>query len=224
MINNCSILIADSHNLFRVGLKEIINKNERYFVIGEASDGDELISKCLKLKPDIVVSDLWMDKIDGISAILKSRLKIPHLKSIIVSKEFSKFNMYMAYKAGVNAMLDKDSDEGELMFALNNVLKNCIYFSGVKNEDELKSYAKELEPPKSEKEKFNYRFTNKEKEILQCLEKGMSSEQIAEKMFVGKRTIDFYRAKLIQKLNLSSTNELIAFAVKYKMFIKYKDF
>ena len=221
---NNSILIADSHNLFRIGLKEIINKNQNYFVIGEAADGNELISKCIKLKPDVVISDLWIDKTDGISAILKSKIKIPSLKSIIVSKEISKFNMYMVYKSGIDGMLDKDSNEGELMFALNNVLKNNIYFSGIKNEDELKSYAKEIEPPRPEKEKFKYRFTKKEKEILIYLETGMSSEQIAEKMFVGKRTVDFYRAKLIQKLNFKSSNELIAFAVKYKLYLKYNDF
>lgn len=224
MTNNISILLVDDHNLFRAGLKEIIKKESKYFVIGEASDGNELIEKCIKLKPDVVISDLLIPKIDGISAILKSKNKIPTLRSIIVSMDYNKFNIHKAWKAGINGMLGKDCDEGEFMLALSDVANNGLYFSGIKDESELNEISEQLEPPKSEKENFNISFTNKEKELLDYLEKGMASEQIADEMCIGKRTVDFYRAKLIQKLNFKTTNELIAFAVKYKIYNKYRDF
>jgi len=223
MGENISILIADDHKLFRAGLREIIKKDAKYFVVGEASDGTELITKCRKLNPDIVISDLVMPKIDGISAINKLKKENPDLRAIIVSVEYNKAMAYKAWKAGVDGMLGKDCDEGEFMFALSNITNNKIYFSGIKKEEIIKVGANH-KSERSENEKFNVPFTNKEKEVLKLLEKGMSSEQIADVMCVGKRTIDFYRAKLIQKLNFKNPNELVAFAVKYCIYHKYRDF
>lgn len=223
MIENISILIADDHNLFRAGLREILKKETRYFVVGEASDGDELVEKCNKLNPDIIISDLLMPRLDGLTAIRKLKQINPGLKTIIVSMEYNKATAYKAWKAGVNGMLGKDCDEGEFMYALSNIMNNKIYFSGIRDE-EIMNLKIELEPGKTENERFNMSFTNKEKEVLKLLEKGMASEQIADTMCVGKRTIDFYRAKLIQKLNFKNSNELVAFAVKYCIYHKYRNF
>lgn len=224
MTESISIFIADDHNLFRAGLREIIKKEAKYFIVGEASNGNELIEKCKKLNPDVVISDLIMPEVDGISAISQLKSENPEMKSIIVSIEYNKATVYRAWKAGVNAMLGKDCDEGEFMYALSNVIKDEIYFSGIRNEEEITNLKTDLQPLRSENEKFNTYFTNKEKEILEHLEKGMSSEQIAEIMCIGKRTVDFYRAKLIQKLNFKNSNELVAFAVKYSIYHKYRNF
>lgn len=223
MRENISILIADDHNLFRAGLREILKKETRYFVVGEASDGDELVEKCNKLNPDIIISDLVMPRLDGLTAIRRLKQINPGLKTIIVSMEYNKATAYKAWKAGVDGMLGKDCDEGEFMYALSNITEDKIYFSGIKDK-EIVNLKIELEPERNENERFNMLFTNKEKEVLKLLETGMSSEQIADTMCVGKRTVDFYRAKLIQKLNFKNSNELVAFAVKYCIYHKYRNF
>lgn len=224
MTESISVLIADDHNLFRAGLKELLNKKSEYFVVGEASRGDELIEKYNKLKPDLVISDLRMPQVDGLSALIQLKDVFPSMKSIIVSMEYNKSTLYKVWKAGINGMLGKDCDEGELFLALNYIRENRIYFSGIRDEEDLQKIANNIKTKDLGEFDFNTSLTKKEIEILYLIEKGWASEQIADEMCIGKRTVDFYRSKLIQKLNLRNSNELIAYAVKYFIYQKNRDF
>lgn len=207
-MNKIKTVIVDDHNLFRNGLKFILNQFENIEVVGEASNGKEFLILLENITlPDIVLLDINMPILNGIEAAKISLQKYPKLKIIVLSMygESEYYNTMIDIE--VNGFILKDCDNKELKEAIERVHAGGTYFS----QEILISLIKE----KKSNEKIN--LTKREKEILELICKGYSNNEIAEKLFISQRTVERHRANLLEKTNSKNSISLVVFALKNKL-------
>lgn len=216
MINKKTVIIAEDHTLVRKGVMELFEKNNEFIIVAEAANGDELIKKYFDYFPDIIISDINMPVKNGLLAAKLIRKKDPNAKILFLSMYDDKKHIYKALKAGAMGLINKNIDEGILYLALRKIINGETFFPSYQSKYELAKLVDEVEKEKDFSIEDDIIFSDREKEVLNYLTLGLKSEEIASKLFISKRTVDLYRSRLIQKLNLKSSIELITFANQYK--------
>jgi DNA-binding NarL/FixJ family response regulator len=204
-----SVLIVDDHNLFRKGLRLILNEMENIEVIGEAVDGIEFLNFLEKSLPDIVLIDINMPKLDGISATKKAIELYPDLKIIALSSYDNYENYQMMIDAGVIGFIIKNSDLIELRTGIQKAINGESYFS----QQLLQNVAISIHTIKNKKE-VDLNISERELEVLRYICKGMTNIEIGEKLFVHQRTVERHRANLLEKTNSKNSISLVLFAIK----------
>jgi DNA-binding NarL/FixJ family response regulator len=190
------------------------------FIVGEADNGAEMITKYEELKPDLVISDIEMLPLNGIEALKQLKLKYPDIKVLFVSiyvgiPEY----IYLIIKAGGLGLLGKSSARGELLYAINEAMEGRQYFGPNFNNEQIAAIMdKYNHPPK----KFNIDPskipTDIEDKILLLIGEGLTSNEIADKLSRSRRTIDTHRQDIMEKFGLENVNKLIVFAAKYLVY------
>ena len=221
--NNIKILIADDHELFRKGIISLLLGEADIEIIGEANNGKDLIYKYLKLKPDLVISDISMPELSGLEAVSTIYESHPDLKVIFLSMYAGEDYIYHCLQAGGLGLINKDIPKEELLKAIHTVIKGDKYFGKDYTDENIQeivsNYAKQLDT----KEFIpNQELTDKEVEILLLIAEGLSSNDMADKLFITKRTVDTHRTHIMQKLGLNSTPQLFKYATNYSEWIKRK--
>jgi two-component system response regulator NreC len=213
--NRIRILVADDHTLFRSGIINLMSDEKDIFVVGEAETGEELINKYIALKPDIVLADISMPGINGIDALKKLKESDPSVKFLFLSMHDDEEYISYCYKAGGMGLISKKVLKGELLFAIRTINEGKKYFGANVTEEKLKEILFKEKVKGAFNNSDDNLLTPREKEILKMISDGYTSSEIAEKLFLSKRTIDTHRTHLIQKLNLKSLPELIKYAINY---------
>jgi len=206
------VLLVDDHKLFRKGLRMLVDALELFEVSGEASNGHEFLELLDQSQPDIVVLDIAMPEMDGIEAARLALLKYPDLKIITISMFGDQGYYFKMVDAGVKGFLLKNSDFTEVKTALETVVDGGTYFSRellMNLVTSLKNAPGQL-PPDSP-------LSDREKEILVLICKGMSTQKIASSLSLSKRTVDSHRANILSKTNCHNTASLVAYAIKEKL-------
>ena len=211
------LLIVEDQTIVRDGIVKLLEEVSQIIIVGEAENGVELVEKYNKLKPDVVLSDIEMPKLDGFGALEKLLEKGKEPKIIYLSVYADEPYIYYAYLKGAKGMLSKSIKKGELEYAIKTVAEGGIYFMG-RTEEQLE---KIIEKYSSQQNKLKFDFsdlTDRELEILDLIAEGFMNDKIAEKLFISKRTVEKHRTNIMMKKNLNSLPELITFAVKLKYF------
>jgi len=209
-----SILIIDDHPLFIEGLKTIIERETRFKVVGEARNGREGLKKAKTLKPDLVVMDISLPDQSGIQLTREIRNLLSDTRIIIVSMHSKIDYIAEAFQAGATGYVVKESASERLVQGLEAVA-NGDYFldSSVSHavvENLMKTPVKEAKIADP-----NYgTLTPREQEVMRLLAEGLSSKEVAEKLFISPKTVENHRANIMKKLGLHSTIELIRYAAK----------
>lgn len=205
------IIIADDHQLFRNGLKILLDAFPEFEVVGEASNGKEFLKLLGDTKADIALMDINMPEMDGIEAT-RNAVKIdPGISIIALSMYGEEEYYYKMVDAGAKGFLLKDSDISEVKEAILTIRKGGSYFS-----QELLYYViQKIKHRETEKKSAN--LSKREKEILLKICEGLSNQEIAESLFISKRTVDKHRANLLGKTNSKNTASLILFALRNKL-------
>lgn len=213
--NNIRVLIADDHNLFRAGIIKLLEEHSKIVIIGEAENGKELIDKYFNLLPDIIITDISMPVISGIKAVKSIMQRDKNAKALFLSMHDSEEYVYACLNAGGKGMISKNILESELFFAIEKIFTGERYFCGLDDAalDDISSRYNKAHLKDNLYTGNN--FTEREMEILEMLSQGLTSREMADKIKLGKRTIDTYRSDLMKKLNLESLPELIKFAIHY---------
>ncbi len=212
--DSIKILVADDHNLFRAGIIKLLNEHPGINVVGEATNGLELLQEYFKLFPDLLLVDIAMPGMTGLEAVLKITEKDPLAKTLFLSMYEGDEYIYKAIKSGGLGLINKSILEPELIYAIEKVFSGKKYFLGKSDEESLEKIIMEFESGKkllNLEENLNYR----ERQVLDLLREGLTSQQMADRLEVSRRTIDFYRSCLMQKFNLKSAAELIRFSFDY---------
>lgn len=205
------IIIADDHQLFRNGLKILLNAFPEFEVAGEASNGEEFI-KLLKTTPaDVALMDINMPEMDGIEATRKGIKLCPGIDIIALSMYGEEEYYYKMVDAGAKGFLVKDSDISEVKEAILTIRKGGSYFS----QELLYHVIQKIKHRELESKSAN--LSKREKEILFKICEGLSNQEIAETLFISKRTVDKHRANLLGKTNSKNTASLILFAIRNKL-------
>lgn len=217
------LLVADDHNIVRQGIINILEEYPDMIVVAEADDGQSLKEKYFQFKPDIILSDISMPRVNGIDAIKNLLIDDPNAKVIFLTIYNSDEFIYETSRLGAYGLVGKDVLKGELINSIRTVAGGEKYFMG-KSDEELAAIKKRYELLTMENKDSNVEsLTHREIEVLHFIAQGLTSEEIADKLFISKRTIDKVRSVLMEKLKIKSLPQLIRFAVEYSYKNKDKD-
>ena len=209
------ILVADDHKLFRSGIIRLLKDHQDIHIIAEAENGSELIERYFEVSPDILLVDIAMPQLSGLEAVSKIKEKDPEAKALFLSMYDNDDYKYKVLKSGGMGLINKNILEGELTYAIEQVYKGELYFRGNWTKDKLERLVSEFESHSNQQVIDNYDVSFREEQVLKMLNEGLSSQQMADKLELSKKTIDFYRSNIMRKFGLKSVTDLIRFALKY---------
>jgi len=206
------VMIVDDHTLFRNGLRILLNNMENYRVVGEASNGKQFLELLQVEVPDLVLMDISMPVMDGIEASTLAHEIYPDLKIITLSMYGEEDYYYKMVDAGVKGFVLKNSDIKEVKTALDVVFEGGSFFSS----ELLQNLVNSLKSSPKSKE-FQAELSERELEILILICKGLSNQEIADQLFISKRTVDKHRANILEKSESKNTAQLVVYAIKNRL-------
>ena len=206
------VIIVDDHTLFRNGLRILLNTLDEYQVIGEASNGKQFLELLVKEVPDLVLLDINMPVMDGIEAATIAQKLYPELKIITLSMYGEEDYYYKMVNAGVKGFVLKNSDIKEVRTALDVVYDGGSFFSS----ELLQNLVNSLKSSSKSKESHT-ELSEREMEILILICQGLSNQEIGDKLFISKRTVDKHRANILEKSESKNTAQLVVYAIKNKL-------
>lgn len=202
------ILLADDHTIVRQGLKLIISAHPDLEVVGEAANGREAVSMAEKLRPDMVLMDVAMPELNGIEATRRLIGANARIKVLVLSMHKEAVYVREILKAGARGYILKDAIDTELLNAIRSVANGDGYISPAVSGALLNDYRKDVTDPVD-------LLSGREREVLQLIAEGKTNKEIATRLNLSVYTVDSHRGKIMEKLNLHSTGELVRFALKH---------
>jgi len=205
------VVLADDHRIIREGIRTLLDQEEDLEVIGEASDGREVIRLNLELEPDVLIMDITMPNLNGIDATMQIVGKNPETKIIALSMHSDHHYVSEMLQAGASAYLLKDCVYDELVQAIHLVCQGKTYLSPEIASVLVKDYRSHSQPKAASTRES---LSPREREVLQLLAEGNSTRLIAEKLFLSVKTIEAHRAQIMRKLDIHNVAELTKYAIR----------
>ena len=205
------ILIADDHLIIRQGLRLILETESDFKLVGEATDGAEAVSLCKKLKPDVVLMDLRMPNMDGLTAIEKLRADQPRVAVVILTTFNEDDLMYRGLQAGARGYLLKDTDRAALFDTIRAAARGETL---LKPEIMARLLARTNAPPSTPSTADAISLTEREQEVLESVARGERSKEIALRLGISERTVKAHLANIYSKLGVDSRAAAIAVAAQ----------
>lgn len=212
------IVVAEDHTILREGLRMLLSSNPDFEVVGEAQDGLEAIRMVDSLKPDLILMDLSMPRMNGIGAIQEIKKQSPTTKILVLTVHKTEEYILATLKAGADGYILKDATHSELMLAIDNIFSGKSYLSPGISEKVIEGY---LEGRKTIKSSTSWdTLTQREREILKMIAEGYKNKDIADYLCISAKTVEKHRANLMRKLDLHSASSLTAFAMEKGLITK----
>jgi DNA-binding NarL/FixJ family response regulator len=198
------VILADDHELVRAGIRALLTSMKGVQVIAEVRDGAELLKVLESVHPDLVITDITMPGMDGITAVRQIRALYPDLRVIMLTMNDSAESIKRAVASGASGYVRKDAPDFELEMAVRSVMSTGSYFGqGVAQ--------RLLEPSEPGVESL---LTERQIEILVMLATGKSSKEIAYDLGLSSKTVDVHRARIMERLDLDDVASLTLYAVR----------
>ena len=209
------ILIAEDHLMVRSGIRALLEKSGDLNILGEASNGQEAVEMVEKLKPDVLIMDIMMPRLNGIQAAENIRKLRVSTHILLLSMYADESLVYQALQSGVKGYVLKSSVSDELLWAVQAVAKGKTYLSSQISEIVVES-AVHARPAGQDRDPIS-NLSPREKEILQLIAEEHTSGEIATLLFISEKTVEKHRANLMEKLNVRNLAGLVKLAVKYHL-------
>lgn len=214
---NIQLGLVDDHNLFREGIKSLLDKISDVTLVLEAVNGKDMFTKLKNNIPDVILLDLEMEEMNGVDATLQLQEEYPEIKVLILTMHKEERMISYLMEIGANGYLLKDTTREELEEAIKTVVKSGFYFNEFVSQALLKGLKnKSGKPLKIGKD---YHLTARELEVLELIAQECTTAEIAEKLFLSVRTIEGHRKNLIGKLGVKNTAGLLIKAIKEKLIV-----
>lgn len=205
-----NVILVDDHQMFLDGLEFILSKEPYLSVVAEANNGKNALPLVRNLHTDLVITDISMPEMDGITLTKRIKEEYPHIKVLVLSMHNEKSVITQIMQSEADGYVLKNCRKQELLFAIRTVLDNGTYYC-----KEVANLIRENYKTLSSDEKIE--LTPREKEILELIVQEYSSQEIAEKLHISKRTVDTHRVNIMEKTNSSTLIGLIKYAIQHKI-------
>jgi DNA-binding NarL/FixJ family response regulator len=201
------IVLADDHSVVRQGFRRILEAQSDMEIVGEASNGREALEQAALLTPDVVVMDVARPELNGIEATRRMKEATPHSRVLALSMHKDSVYVREILRAGARGYLLKDAVDEDLIAAVRAVSRGEGYLSPGVADAVLTDYRQHVSDPID-------LLTTREREVLQLIAEGKTNKEIATLLNLSVYTVDAHRGRIMEKLNLHSTGELVRFAIR----------
>lgn len=209
------IILADDHQMFREGVKSILDDEPGIEVVGEVGRGQDLLKMLESIVPDIVITDISMPEMSGIEIASYLSQNYPQVRVLILSMHVNEEFIVKALETGANGYLPKDTSMNELLEAIYVISRGENYFNKEISDTVLKSIIRKSKPEANQKQSDS--LTDREMEVLYNVVNGNTNKEIARKLYISVRTVDSHKNNIMHKLKLKSSVELVKYAIKNKL-------
>ncbi len=205
------IILADDHEMLRVGLKGLLEKEPDFRVVAQAKDGEDLLEKMVSTKTDCVVMDLSMPHLDGLATLKEIRKKFPKTRILVLTMQKDAEHFKHAMSSGACGYILKDSAFDQLVMAIKIIMKGKRFISPDISNLIAEQYVRSMDP-EGDAPSLGI-LTLREKEILRRIAEGKANKNIAASLKISIRTVETHRSNLIQKLGLKTPASLVKYAI-----------
>jgi two-component system nitrate/nitrite response regulator NarL len=206
------VLIVDDHALLRQGVRNTIEPQEDFEVVGEAEDGAQALAKAKELKPDLILMDISMPHGNGLEALSAIKKELPDVKIIMLTVHDKDENLLEAIKRGAEGFLSKNVRAKALLDSLRGAMRGEAAISRYMAGKILKEFTRLAE---IEAKKTSGQLTPREKEVLQKLSEGLSNREIGLSLCISENTVKVHVKNIFRKLHLQNRNEAAAYAQRW---------
>jgi DNA-binding NarL/FixJ family response regulator len=205
------LMLVDDHAILRDGLRNLLELEKEIQVVGEAVSGEEAILKVKESKPDVILMDINMAKMNGIEVTGVLKKMHPELKILVLTMHDHDEYFLAAIREGADGYLLKDAPFDQVIDAIRTVARG----ESVIHPSMTKKLLNFHQQKKQDEEETS--LTEREKEVLQCLVEGLSNKEIAEKLFISDKTVKIHVSKIFKKLNVKSRSQVVIYAVQHQL-------
>ena len=213
MAERLRVFIADDHAVLRAGLRMLIEAQPDMHVVGEAEDGEEAVRRMLSLHPDVALIDVNMPKLDGLETIRQLKAAAPRVRALVLSMYDDEGYLRRALEHGASGYVLKKAADTEVMAAIRAVARGEVYVYPSLTHLLVNRYLgrpREPQPSPSSEE-----LSEREMEVLKLLAAGYTSQQVGNQMALSAKTVETYKARVMEKLNLQSRVDLVRYALRH---------
>jgi two-component system response regulator NreC len=210
------ILIADDHHLVRAGIVALLSRQDDMDVVAEASNGVEAVEQARKFTPDIALLDISMPVMDGIKAAAEILKAVPATRVLMLTQNEEEEYLKRMLHSGVSGYILKSSMLEDLTRAIHTVKAGKRFVAPSLSTAMADVYFQGNGSPSPPPQNI-HRLTNREQEILQLVAMGWANQQIANKLFISVRTVEFHRTNIMEKLSIHDTASLVKYAILNKL-------
>jgi DNA-binding NarL/FixJ family response regulator len=211
-----SIVIADDHEIYRDGLTGLFKDDPRYRILAECRDGDQLLRAVQLHKPEVVITDLHMPRVNGVEAIRIINRDHPLVRVLVLTIMDHEFMIVDALEAGAKGYLVKDAPKQELFEAIDAVYRNVPYYCRHTTAKLVRLISNSYYNPYEKDKKML--FSETEKKIIQLMCEDKSVKEMSQLLFIAERTIEKHRATVFNKMNVKTVAGVAIYAVKHKLY------
>jgi len=212
MTEKTSIVIAEDHTILREGLQSLLAGKKEFAVVGEAKDGREAIQSVVEYKPDIILLDLSMPRMNGLEAIQEIKKRSAGTRILVLTVHKTEEYVLASLEAGADGYILKEATHSELLIAIKNVLSGKPYLSPGISDKIIEGY---LSGKNKSKAKISQdRLTKREREILKLIAEGHTNKRISEILCISIKTVEKHRSNVMGKLDIHNVSALTLYAVE----------
>lgn len=204
------VLLVDDHEMMREALRHLIEAHEGISVVGEASDGRQAVEAVERLKPDVVVMDIWLPRLSGIAATKEIVRREPRTKVVILTQHERRSFVEDALRAGAAGYVVKSGSCRQLIEAIESVARGRSYIAPAVTDHLVGAIAHGAQLPQV----GLAILTEREREVLQRIAEGLGSKEIAAELHLSQRTVESHRANLMRKLDIHKVSGLVRVAIR----------
>jgi two-component system response regulator NreC len=209
------LLVVDDHPVVRAGLRTLLGAQADMEVIGEADDGAMAITYAQRLKPDVVVMDIAMEGMNGLVATREIRKRLPQTKVLVLTMHENEEYLRQMLEAGATGYVLKQAVDTELAVAIRAVQRGEVYLYSSFTRVLLADLVQKEEEEEESAEQDSYDLLSpREREVLRMVALGYTNQQIADQLYLSVKTVETYRARLMEKLELRSRSALVRYALR----------
>jgi two-component system response regulator NreC len=208
MAQTIQVMLADDHAVLRAGLRALLNAEPDIEVVGEAGDGEEAVALAERLKPDVVVMDISMPRMDGLQATRRIVERLPDTRVLVLTMHAEDQYLFRVIEAGGSGYVLKRSADTELLNAIRAVHRGEAYLYPSATRILLEAYRRGDRAAEQQNA-----LTDREEEVLKLTAEGYSNTEIAGRIYLSPKTVDTYRQRIMEKLGLHHRAELVRYAL-----------